>query len=82
MAFPFNTPTLGAYMTWATGQGCVCQSGYGGPHGSAMTRITAPSGKHVVVAGVSQTDRLVSSQINNLDRRLGLDSPFERVREA
>jgi hypothetical protein len=67
---------------WANGIGCTCQSGYGGPNGSTFTKITAPNGKSVTVVGVGQKEKLVSSQLNYLDRRLGLQSPFDRVQDA
>lgn len=82
MAFPFGAAiTMAQYMDWAHSAGCHCQSGYGPPHGLTFVKITAPSGRHVIFVG-EQTERLVSSQINQLDRRLGMDSPFDRVREA
>jgi len=41
-----------------------------------MTRVTAPSGQHVIVADIEQDERLVPTMIAHLDRRLGLSSPF------
>ena len=44
-----------------------------------LCRITAPSGKHVTLVDMQQAERLTSSTINYLDRRLGLKSPFDRA---
>ncbi len=79
MAFPFGSPTLGAYIAWARSEGCECKTGYGGIHGSVFWVLTAKSGKHVTIVGLQQDERLTSSYINNLDRRLGLTSPFPRI---
>lgn len=79
MAFPFGSVKFGAYLAWAASQGCICECGYGGPHGSSCTKITAPSGKSVTVVGVQQTEALLSYSIRYYDRRLGLTSPFQRI---
>jgi hypothetical protein len=80
VAFPFGSPTFGDYLAWARSVGCDCKIGDIG--GVVGWRITAPSGLHVMVMDTQQNERLVSSVLNHLDRRLGLDSPFDRVREA
>lgn len=82
MAFPFGSPTFASYLVWAAEAGCRVESGYGGPHGLSCTKITAPSGKSLVVPGMDQKERLVSSMLNYLDRRLGMRSPYDRVLEA
>jgi hypothetical protein len=80
VASPFGGhPTFGRYLMWAAEQGCQAQSGFrmdsrGQTH--TLTKITAPSGKSVVVPGVSQTEYLVPTMISYLDRRLGLSSPW------
>ena len=79
MAFPFGSTSLGSYLMWAQSVGCTCENGYGGMHGSVFWKITAPSGKHLVIVGVQQNERLTSYSINYYDRRLGLQSPFERA---
>lgn len=70
---------MGAYIMWAVGEGCKVQSGVasdsnGRPH--TLTKIEAPSGKHVIVVGVSQTEHLVPTMVSYLNRRLGLKSPW------
>lgn len=82
MAFPFGSTSLGAYMAWAASEGCTCESGYGPPRGLARVRITAPSGRSVIISDMQQGERLASSHINYLDRRLGLQSPFPRAPDA
>jgi hypothetical protein len=44
-----------------------------------MTRIVAPSGRHVVEVGTNDDDVLVPTTVGRLDRRLGLDSPFAKI---
>ena len=41
-----------------------------------MTRITAPSGKHVIIVDYEQEERLLPTFVAHLDRRLGLTSPW------
>ena len=79
MAFPFGSTSLGAYLAWAASEGCTCQTGYGGPGNLVFWEITAPSGKQVVVVDMQQGERLTSSYLNFLDRRLGMKSPFDRA---
>jgi hypothetical protein len=79
MAFPFGSTSLGAYLAWAKAVGCDCQTGYGGPSGLVFWKIIAPSGRHVTIVDMQQNERLVSSTLNYLDRRLGLTSPFDRA---
>jgi hypothetical protein len=80
MAYPFGGhPTLSAYIAWAVEQECSVQSGYSaGPDGKtySLTKITAPSGKRVVVVGLKHSDRLEPTKVAYLDRRLGLRSPY------
>ena len=80
-AYPFGGhPTLNAYLIWtAQTAGCTVQSGYKlskeGP-ALSMTRITAPSGKHVIIVDYEQEERLLPTFVAHLDRRLGLTSPW------
>lgn len=82
MAHPFGSISLGNYLHWARSVGCDCQTGYTNPSGSVFWEITAPSGRRVVIVDMQQGERLTSSYLNYLDRRLGLTSPFERVAAA
>jgi hypothetical protein len=79
MGFPFGSTTFGQYLAWAKAVGCDCQTGYGGMHNSVFWKITAPSGLYVTVVDTQQDERLISSNLNYLDRRLGLQSPFNRI---
>lgn len=79
MAFPFGSVAFGSYLAWAKSVGCECQTGYGGCDNRVFWRITAPSGRSVFVVDMQQDERLVSSYLNYLDRRLGLTSPFDRA---
>lgn len=81
MAFPFGGhPRLADYILQAKkDHGATAQSGSasdenGKPH--CVTKISLPSGKSVVVAGVEQTEYLVPSMVGYLDRRLGINSPW------
>lgn len=73
-------PTLSEYLTWAAKEAkCSVQTGYMiGDDGQSLslTRVTAPSGSHVIIADLDQNERLVASYIAHLDRRLGLKSPW------
>jgi hypothetical protein len=60
----------------------MAQSGYstdqkGKSH--ALTRLSLPSGKSVVVVGMSQAEFLAPSMVGYLDRRLGVKSPWFSV---
>lgn len=77
MAFPFGGhPTFRDYITWAVQQGCAVQSGVDTEHSIGLTKITAPSGKWVIEAGLLPTDCLEPTTVGRLDRRLGLTSPW------
>jgi len=80
MAYPFGGhPTLSEYLTWAArSAGCTVQTGYKlvGDEVLSMTRVVAPSGRHVIVVDMAQDERLVPTYIAHLDRRLGLKSPW------
>jgi hypothetical protein len=84
MAFPFGGhPTLAAYIDWArTEHNFRAQSGYGQDRRGkthTVTKIYKDGGPSVVVVGIAQNDRLAPSQVGNLDRRLGLNSPWFSV---
>jgi hypothetical protein len=84
MSFPFGGhPNLASYIFWLieTHQG-TAQSGYmTDPKGKAhaITKLALPSGKAVVVVGVSQAEYLAPSMVGYLDRRLGVKSPWFSV---
>lgn len=84
MSFPFGGhPNLATYIVWLQGthQG-TAQSGYttdakGKSH--ALTKLSLPNGKSVVVVGMSQSEFLAPSMVAFLDRRLGIKSPWFSV---
>jgi hypothetical protein len=84
MSFPFGGhPNLASYIFWLkeTHQG-TAQSGYstdGKGKSHALTKLTLPSGKSVVVVGVSQGEFLAPSMVGYLDRRLDIKSPWFSV---
>jgi hypothetical protein len=84
MAAPFGGhPNLATYIVWLKDehQGSA-QSGYstdGKGKSHALTKLSVPSGKSVVVVGVSQAEFLVPSMVGYLDRRLGIKSPWFSV---
>jgi hypothetical protein len=81
-AYPFGGhPTLADYTHWARQQGCQVDCGVTviDNRSVRMTRIVAPSGRHVVEVGTNDDDVLVPTTVGRLDRRLGLDSPFAKI---
>lgn len=81
MAAPFGGhPTFGAYLVWARDvHGFRAQTGFGAdPDGRShtVTRISKTDGPTVVVVGVDQKEHLTPTMVGNLDRRLGVTSPF------
>lgn len=80
MAYPFGGhPNLAKYLDWAREQGFSAQSGYaqdssGKSH--PVTKIKKDGGPSVIVSGISQKEFLTPTSIGNLDRRLGIKSPF------
>lgn len=80
MSHPFAQPhpTLHEYIGWCNLQGCTTQSGVMGS--TTFHVLTAPSGRHVIVTGTKMSDRVVPSMVGYYDRRLGLDSPFAKIR--
>jgi hypothetical protein len=84
MSAPFGGhPNLATYIVWLKdNHGGSAQSGYmtdeeGRSH--ALTKLSLPSGKSVVVVGVAQGEFLAPSQVGYLDRRLGVKSPWFSV---
>jgi hypothetical protein len=69
-------------MRWAQSVGCECSTGYNELTGMNCVRIVSPAGRQLLIAGSDQAERLVSSVLNHYDRRLGLESPFDRVKDA
>ena len=84
MSYPFGGhPNLATYIVWLkdTHKGNA-QSGYttdkkGKSH--ALTKLSLPDGKSVVVVGVGQGEYLAPSMVGYLDRRLGIKSPWFSV---
>jgi len=84
MSFPFGGhPRLCDYVGQARkDHGASASSGTAADSSGkahAVTKITVPSGKSVVVVGVEQTERLTPSMVGYLDRRLGIVSPWFSV---
>jgi hypothetical protein len=84
MSAPFGGhPNFASYCFWLIQehQG-KAQSGYttdkkGKSH--ALTKLSLPNGKSVVVVGTEQHEFLVPSMVGYLDRRLGVKSPWFSV---
>jgi hypothetical protein len=79
MAHPFgNHPTFAQYCTWANQtESCKINTALiPDDQGGSLTRISAPNGRHVIMADYAQDERLLPSQIAYMDRRLGLRSPW------
>lgn len=78
MAHSFGpAPRFHQYCDWALEAGCDVRSGIAGKR--SLTRITAPSGKYVIQAGVEKDEVLDRQTVAFLDRRLGLESPFPKA---
>lgn len=84
MAFPFGGhPRLADYIGQArkdhqaTAESGTAADRSGKAH--AVSKIKVPSGKSVVVVGISQTEHLLPSMVGYLDRRLGITSPWFSV---
>jgi hypothetical protein len=81
MSAPFGGhPTFGQYIQWALKQGCSVEYGYAtSPNGQVerLTKISSPDGKRwVIEVGTGQAEYLVATRISQLDRRLGMKSPW------
>lgn len=84
MAHPFGShPRLADYIGQAkkdhdaTAKSGSAADASGKNHG--FTKVSLPSGKSVVVVGISQTEYITPSMIGYLDRRLGINSPWFSV---
>lgn len=84
MSFPFGGhPRLADYIGQARkDHGATAKSGSaddssGKAH--AVSKISVPAGKSVVVVGMEQTEHLTPAMIGYLDRRLGISSPWFSV---
>jgi hypothetical protein len=88
MSSPFGGhPTLGQYIAWARSQGCNVQSGYATTvdgHVEPLTKISAPpNGKRwVIEVGTGQNEYLTPTRVAQLDRRLGLKSPWFSIDDS
>jgi len=83
MAGPFGKhPTLNEYLRWAEQQGCIPQSGFVQGQGGkpcSVIKMVAPSGQHLLIVGVPESERLTPSMVHHYDRRLGLQSDFPSI---
>ena len=82
MSAPFGGhPQLVEYIGWCNQQGCTTTSGFKRREGVLVTYhvITSKDGSYVVVAGISNNERLMPTQVAYLDRRLKLNSPFSKI---
>jgi hypothetical protein len=84
MSFPFGGhPNLASYIFWlkeehqGTAQSRYTTDKKGQSH--ALTKLSLPNGKSVVVVGVTQSEYLAPSMVGYLDRRLGVTSPWFSV---
>lgn len=81
MAAPFDKfPSLRTYLDWARNEaGCTVQEGVNGT--CRVYMITAPSGAFIVEAAIPDDEGLHPLKVSNLDRRLGIESPFPKAPE-
>ena len=86
MAFPFGGhPNLAKYLEFARENGFTVRTGFG-PDSSGKVhttiRVFKEGGPSVIIAGLGQDEYLVPTQVGNLDRRLGLKSPFFSIDDS
>lgn len=77
--------TLGEYMAWLRKIDGNCKSGIGADPVIGMvpiTKLIAPNGKHVIFPSADQSEELSTYMIEQLDRRLGVLSPFRSVQRG
>lgn len=80
MAFPFEQrPTLQEYLDWASKNGCKYGTGPD-PSGLTVIRILGLDGRFMYSV-IPLDERLSPTAVSNLDRRLGVDSPFSGAPE-
>ena len=77
---PFGQhPTVSEYVEWAKKEcGCTVKQGIannGSGTVSTVWLISAPDGKFVSIVA-TWDERLITTKVAQLDRRLGFDSPF------
>ena len=78
MPAPFaKSPKLREYLEWAVSEGCNVRDGYREAH--TVIRIEAPSGRLALLARIGRDETLPHSKVANLDRQLGMDSPFPKT---
>lgn len=79
MSAPFGpSPTLRKYLDWATDKaGCQLREGHLG--NTSLKKLESPDGRTVHLVDYSDDEVLSHSVVANLDRRLGLDSPFPKT---
>jgi len=77
-AFPFGGhPTFAQYLQWATEQGCTVRTGVDTEQSISLTKIINAAGtRWAIVSGLLPSDFLVPTTVGQLDRRLGLISPW------
>lgn len=71
-------PTVAEYLAFVTQHGCKVDYGTASNF-NRVVRITAPSGRHVVIYALMDDQQLTPSVVSHFDRRLGLDSPFLKL---
>lgn len=74
--------TLGQYMYWLRSIGGECRSGIAADPVRGMvpvTKMIAPTGRHVIHPGNDQSEVLSTHVIERYDRRLEVVSPFPSV---
>lgn len=78
MPVPFRAqPTLGQYLAWIIECGGQWKSGV--RNDIPFVKITTAEGRHDFVVGQAQSERLVPTKVNSLDRRLNVMSPWNRL---
>ena len=81
MAVPFDKfPSLRTYLEWVRKEaGGDYKEGHYGT--TRMYKIIGPSGRFAMIAEMPDGEGLTPTMVGNLDRRLGVVSPFPKAPE-
>ena len=75
MSHPFGPKCkLVEYLDWAVGQGCAVNDGL--LDVKSWIRIVSPAGRYALVFDMQRGEWLPDRHVRNLDRLLGMISPF------
>jgi hypothetical protein len=68
-------PTVAAYLDWARGAGCTVRIVERAPYRCAIM-VNGQTGAQATEVFLEESDRVMSTNVARLDRRLGIKSHF------